>query len=143
MKEEKTQKVPNRNVIVLLIGCLAGSIAGIGMLRAQPAPSVKRTVLLKQDITISGREAVMAAVELPPGAAEGRHAHPAEVYAFVQEGTISLEAEGKPTVTVKAGDVFTIAPGQIHQAIKTGSTTARLSAVFVAEKGKPLTTPAK
>jgi quercetin dioxygenase-like cupin family protein len=133
----------NRSVVVLLASCIAGAVVGIGILSAQPAPSVKRSVLLKQDTTIAGREVVMAAVELPPGAAEGRHTHPAEVYAFVQEGTITLEIEGKPTVTLKAGDIFTIAPGQIHQAINIGSTTARLSAVFIAEKGKPLTTPVK
>ena len=85
----------------------------------------------------------MALVELPPGAAEGRHAHPAEVFAFVLEGSVSLENEGSPTVTLKAGDVFHIAPGKVHQASNTGSTTAKLAVVFVAEKGKPLTTPAK
>lgn len=117
--------------------------AGIRAPHAQPAPSVKRNVLLKQDMSIPGREAVMASVELPPGAAEGRHSHPAEVYGFVLEGPIVLEIEGKPTVTLKAGDVFHIAPGSIHQAINKGNTTARLAAVFVAEKGKPLTTPAQ
>ena len=61
----------------------------------------------------------------------------------MQEGTISLEYEGNPTVTLKAGDVFHLLPGKVHQVINNGSVTARLAAVFVAEKGKPLTTPAK
>ncbi len=82
----------------------------------------------------------MALVELPPGGREGRHTHPAEVYGFVQEGTVILEVEGQPTKTLKAGDVFSIAPGQVHEGINQGSTTAKLSAVFFAEKGKPLTT---
>jgi quercetin dioxygenase-like cupin family protein len=119
---------------------LAGALAA-----QQPtsAPAIKRTVLLKQDLTIPGREAVMAVVEFPPGASEGRHTHPyAEVFAFVAEGTILLEVEGKPNATLKAGDSFTIAPGQIHQGINNGSTPAKLHVVFVAEKGKPLTTPA-
>ncbi len=85
----------------------------------------------------------MAIVELPAGSAEGKHTHLAEVYAFVQEGTISLEIEGKPTVTLKAGDVFHIPPGKVHEAKNNGSVTAKLAAVFVAEKGKPLTTPVK
>ena len=84
----------------------------------------------------------MALVELPPGSAEGRHTHPAEVFAFVQEGTISLEIEGKPTVTLKAGEIFYLAPGQIHQAVNNSTAPAKLAAAFVAEKGKPLTTPA-
>ncbi len=122
---------------------VALGIAGGLALDAQQPPQVKRNIVLKQDMTIPGHEAVMALVELPPGSAEGRHSHPAEVYAFVQEGTISLEYEGNPTVTLKAGDVFHLLPGKVHQAINNGSVTARLAAVFVAEKGKPLTTPAK
>jgi quercetin dioxygenase-like cupin family protein len=139
-KEEVTMKsVKSRMVVMVAIGAVVLA-AGIQRLRAQPAPSVKRTVLLKQDMTIPGREAVMALVELPPGGREGRHTHAAEVYGFVQEGTVILEVEGQPTKTLKAGDVFSIAPGQVHEGINRGSTTARLSAVFFAEKGKPLTT---
>jgi quercetin dioxygenase-like cupin family protein len=119
-----------------------GIVGGLA-LDAQQAPQTKRNIVLKQDMTIPDREAVMAHVELPPGSAEGKHTHPAEVYAFVLEGTISLEYEGNPTVTLKAGDVFHLLPGKVHQVINNGSVTAKLAAVFVAEKGKPLTTPAK
>ena len=129
----------------LVAGCAVAVFAlmtGIPASNGQP-PAVKRTLVLKQDMDVPGREAIMAKVELPPGTAEGRHTHPAEVYVFVQEGVISLENEGKPTVTLKAGDVFYIAPGKIHQAINNGNVTAKLAAVFVAEKGKPLTTQVK
>jgi quercetin dioxygenase-like cupin family protein len=122
---------------------VALGIAGGLALNAQQPPQAKRTIVLKQDMTIPDREAVMAHVELPPGSAEGKHTHPAEVYAFVQEGTISLEYEGNPTVTLKAGEVFHLLPGKVHQVINNGAVTARLAAVFVAEKGKPLTTPVK
>jgi quercetin dioxygenase-like cupin family protein len=121
---------------------VAIGIAG-GLVLAQQPPQVKRNIVLKQDMSIPDREAVMALVELPPGSAEGKHTHPAEVYAFVLEGTISLENEGNPTVTLKAGEVFHLLPGKVHQAINSGSVTAKLAAVFVAEKGKPLSTPAK
>lgn len=97
---------------------------------------------MKQDTTVPGREAVMALVELPPGASEGRHTHPAEVYAYVLEGTPTLDVEGQPTRNLKAGDVFTIAPGQIHEGSNRSNATVKLCAVFFAEKGKPLTTPA-
>ena len=130
-----------RRSVVLL--CAVALVAGLVLAAQQSAPAVKRTVLLKQDMTTPGKEAVMVLVELPPGSAEGRHTHNAEVFAFVQEGAIVLEAEGKPTVTLKAGDYFYIAPGQIHEGTNTGSVPAKLSVVFVAEKGKPLTTPVK
>ena len=121
---------------------VAVGIAG-GLALAQGPPQVKRNIVLKQDMSIPDHEGVMALVELPPGAAEGRHTHNAEVFAFVLEGTISLENEGFPTATLKAGDVFHIPFGKIHQATNNGSVTAKLAAVFVAEKGKPLTTPVK
>ena len=125
-------------VVAVLLGTLA-----IQAQYAPQAPTVKRNILLKQDMKTPGYEAVMASVELPPGSAEGKHTHPAEVYVFVQEGTILLELAGKPDATLKAGDIFYVAPGQVHQAINKGSGAAKLAAVFVAEKGKPLTTKAE
>ena len=121
-----------------------GAVLGMtGILNAQPAPAVKRTVVMKQDMSLPDREGVMAIVELPPGSAEGKHTHNAEVFAFVLEGTILLENEGFPNATLKAGDVFHIGFGKMHQAINNGSVAAKLAGVFVAEKGKPLTTPVK
>ena len=141
-KEEDTMLVSWRMAAVAAIAAVAGA-AGISAMKAQAAPAVKRTVVLKQDTTIPGREVIMAVVEIPAGGAEGRHTHPAaEVYAFVQEGTMELEVEGQPTKTVKAGDVFSIPLGAIHQGINKGTATVKLSVVFVAEKGKPLTAPA-
>lgn len=130
--------VSSRIAAVAAILAMVGA-AGFQVLKAQPAPSVKRNVLLKQDMTIPGREAVMVQVELAPGASEGRHTHPAEVYGFVQEGAVTLEVDGQPTKAFKAGDVFSIAPGLVHQGHNTGSAPAKLLVVFVAEKGKPLT----
>jgi quercetin dioxygenase-like cupin family protein len=111
---------------------------------SQAPAAVKRNIVLKQDMTtFPGHEAVMALVELPPGSAEGRHTHPAEVYVFVLQGTILQQFEGKPDTTLTAGDHFYVAPGQVHQAINKGTETVKLAAVFVAEKGKPLTTKAE
>lgn len=136
-------KCINSKTIARILGATFVVAAGMTTLNAQQAPAVKRTPVLKQDMEIPGREAVMVLVELPPGSAEGQHTHPAEVYVFVQEGAISFESEGKATATLKAGDVFYVAPGKIHQAINNGAVTAKLAAVFVAEKGKPLTTQVK
>jgi quercetin dioxygenase-like cupin family protein len=133
-----SSKIVRISLVVAVIG-LAGGLA----LNAQPPAGVKRNVVLKQDMTIPDREGVMALVEIPVGAQEGKHTHFAEVFAFVLEGTISLENEGNPTATLKAGDVFHILPGKVHNATNTGTVPAKLAAVFVAEKGKPLTTPVK
>jgi quercetin dioxygenase-like cupin family protein len=133
-----TSRLARAIAVVAVVGMAGGLV-----LDARQAPAVKRNIVLKEDMSIPDREGVMLLVELPPGAAEGKHTHPAEVFAFVLEGTISLENEGKPTATLKAGDVFHVLPGKIHQAINDGSVTARLAVVFVAEKGKTLTTQVK
>ena len=71
-----------------------------------------------------------------------RHTHPAELYVYLIEGEIVLENEGQPDRMMKAGDVASVAPGRVHQALNRGSVTAKGVAVFVAEKGKPLAAPA-
>jgi quercetin dioxygenase-like cupin family protein len=126
---------------ILLVAAVG--IAGAFVLEAQQAPAVKRTVVLKEDISIPDREGVMGWVELPPGSSEGRHTHYGDVFGFVLEGTITLEREGSPTATLKAGDVFHVASGKVHQGTNNGTVPAKLAVVFVAEKGKPLTTPVK
>jgi len=130
----------------LVVSCAVSAILGglsLATLRAQQAPAkAKLDVVLKQDMTIPGREALMVEVVLPPGVEEGRHTHPAEVFGFVVDGTIESEIEGKIT-TLKAGDHFYFAPGQVHQNMNKSSAPATTYVVFVAEKGKPLTTPAQ
>lgn len=131
----------SRGFLVIFTGAVA--LGALAQTDKPAAPAVKRTVLLKQDTSVPGREAVMASVELPPGSTEGRHTHFAEVYAFVVEGTLTLGVDGQPTKTLKPGDVFTIPAGVIHEGMNKGDATTRLTVVFLAEKGKPLTTKAE
>lgn len=128
-----------------LVAIAAAGIAlgAIGTLHADEPPQVKRNIVMKEDTNVAGREGVMAYVDFPPGAAEPLHTHPADAYFFVLEGTLSQEIEGKPTVTLKAGDVVHVPQGKIHRATNTGSTPAKIAVVFFAEKDKPLTTPVK
>ena len=105
-------------------------------------PTIQRKVLLTQDLPIPGYQAVMAAVEIPAGGREGRHTHPGAVVVYIQEGTITFDHEGKPTMTYKAGDSFYIEPGKIHEGINKGTSPVKAIATFVIEKGKPLTSPA-
>jgi quercetin dioxygenase-like cupin family protein len=103
-------------------------------------PTVTRKVLLQQDLNIPGYSAALVSVEVPVGGREGKHTHPGTLMVYVQEGTFTLEYEGKPTKTYKPGESFSVEPGKIHEGINTGSTPVRAIATFVVEKGKPLTT---
>ena len=49
--------------------------------------------------------------------------------------------EGKPPLTLKAGDSYQVPPGATHDA-RSGDKGAKVLAVYVVEKGKALATPA-
>ena len=100
-----------------------------------------RTVVQKGDLSVPGREVVQAVAEFQPGATVGRHTHPGEEVGYVLEGTIVLDQEGKPSVTLNAGQAFLIPAGTVHDATNRGSGNARVLATYIVEKGKPLATP--
>jgi quercetin dioxygenase-like cupin family protein len=105
-------------------------------------PGIQRTIVHKADVSVPGREAVIARVEIAPGARAGRHTHPGEEISYVAEGEGEILVEGQPARKVKAGDGFVIPAGAKHDAHNTGSVPVRLVAVYLVEKGKPLATPA-
>jgi len=125
---------------------IGAALVGLAALSVTPTPAsaqqptVQRKVLLTQDLPIAGYQIVMAAVELPAGAREGRHTHPGGLVVYMQEGVITLDYEGKPTTTYKAGDSFFIEAGKIHEGINNGTSPVKTIGVFVVEKGKALTT---
>ena len=61
-------------------------IAAAGVLLLAQNPGVQRTVVQRKDISVPGREAVIAHVEIAPGASVGRHTHPGEEISYVMEG---------------------------------------------------------
>ena len=109
---------------------------------AQPT-GVTRTDLQRHDLSAPGREAVQVRVDLAPGVAFGRHTHPGEEIIYVLSGAIEYAVEGKPPVTLKAGDVLFIPSGTVHAAKNVGTETASELATYIVAKDKPLLTLAK
>jgi quercetin dioxygenase-like cupin family protein len=105
-------------------------------------PGLKRTLVHKADVSVPGREAVVARVDLAPQASAGRHTHPGDEISYVMEGEGEILMEGQPARKVKAGDGFVIPAGVRHDAHNTGAVPLKLVGVYVVEKGKPLATPA-
>ena len=125
-------------VVALVVG------SGLPM-HVPPAqqPGVKRTDLQRHDLGAAGREVIQARVELAPGAAFGKHWHPGEEIIYVLEGSLEYEVEGKPPVTLRAGDVLFVPARAIHAARNVGSVPGAELATYVVEKGKPLVTQVK
>ena len=127
--------------LVSIAAGVAALLAG-GALVAQ-TPALQRTIVTKADVSVPGREAVIAKVEIAPGGIAGWHTHPGDEISYIQEGESELMVAGQPNRIVKAGEGFVIPAGVVHNARNSGSTPTRLVGVYVVEKGKPLASPAE
>jgi quercetin dioxygenase-like cupin family protein len=128
--------------VVAAAALMAASVLALPAAQAQPS-GIKRTDLQRYDLSAAGREAVQVRVDLAPGVAFGNHTHPGEEIIYVLEGALEYQIEGKPPVTLKAGDVLFIPAGAVHSARNVGSVTGSELATYIVEKGKPLLTLAK
>jgi quercetin dioxygenase-like cupin family protein len=107
------------------------------------APGLTRTDLQRHDLSVPGREAVQVRVDFAPGAVAPKHSHPGEEIVYGIEGLLTYQLEGKPPVTLKAGDVLFIPNGTKHTVTNVGSGNAAELATYIVEKGKPLVVPAQ
>ena len=106
-------------------------------------PGTRRIDLQRHDLSIPGREAIQVRVDIGPGEVAPRHKHPGEEIIYVLEGLLEYQVEGKPPVTLKAGDVLFIPARTVHSAKNVGSGPGAELATYVVEKGKTLITLVK
>src|ERR671911_837527 len=121
---------------------IVGSGLALSVAQSQQ-PGVTRTDLLRHDLDVPGREVIQVRVDIAPGVLAPNHTHPGEEIAYVIEGSLEYQLEGKPPVTLKAGEVLFIPAGTIHSAKNVGSVNGAELATYIVEKGKPLVTPAR
>jgi len=112
-----------------------------GVIVAQNA-ALTRTLVTKGDVSVPGREAVIARVEVAPGGIAGWHTHPGDEISYITEGETVLLVAGQAPRVVRAGEGFVIPAGVVHNARNEGSVPARLVGVYVVDKGQPLAAPA-
>jgi quercetin dioxygenase-like cupin family protein len=127
----------NTTRIVAIAVLIVASGLALYAARAQQSGN-KRTDLQRHDLSAPGREVIQARVEIDPGVTSPKHRHPGEEIIYVLEGTLEYQVEGKPPVTLKAGDVLFIPAGTIHAAKNVGTGNGAELATYVVEKGKPL-----
>ena len=122
-------------IVVLIVG---GGLA-LHVARAQQS-GIKRTDLQRHDLGVQGREVVQVRVDIAPGATAPRHSHPGEEIVYAIEGLLEYRLDGKPPVTLKAGEVLFIPAGAVHAVKNVGSGNGAELATYIVEKGKPLVT---
>jgi len=108
------------------------------------APPAKVTPVMTRDLQgIAGKEMLVLMVEYPPGGVSQPHRHNASVFVYVLEGAVTMQVQGSAPVTLKPGDTFFEAPGDVHvtSANASSSTPAKFLVYMVKDKGVPASTP--
>jgi quercetin dioxygenase-like cupin family protein len=109
---------------------------------AQPrddlAGKLERTELQHAASSIPGREIVQVLTEIPPGVESGWHQHPGEEVGYILAGTVRMEIEGHPTLTLNPGDPFLMPPRTPHNATDLGPGTGQMLSTYIVETGEPI-----
>jgi len=109
---------------------------------AQPAKNwqsgLHRTDLVRQDLEVAEREVIQVRVDFDAGVVSPKHSHPGVEVAYVIDGTFEYQLEGRPPVTLKAGDSLYIPAGTAHVAKNVGGAKASELATYIVKKGTPL-----
>ena len=134
--------MPKTSMTLIVLALMISAAAVVAQQApASNSPTVTRTPLLTQALPMPGGfVATLVSVELPAGAREGRHVHSGTLVAYVKEGELTLDHEGKQTITYKTGETFSVEPGKVHEGMNKGNVTTRLVATFVYPKDRPMTT---
>jgi len=125
------------------------SASGLLLLARQASAQTSNTrgVIFQHDlppVNLDGWSVTAVEVSYGPGEQSAAHSHPGITIAYVLEGEIRSQVGDEPERTYTVGQMFFENPGQLHAVSRNASATrpAKLLALLLAEKGKPLTTPA-
>ena len=102
------------------------------------AGKLKRTELQHTASSIPGREIVQVLTEIPAGVESGWHQHPGEEVGYILAGVVEMQIEGRPTLTLKAGDGFLMPPRTPHNATDLGPETGKMLSTYIVETDEPL-----
>ena len=133
-----------RRVLMGGAGVLLAQVLRAQVLRAQNSGGSSK-VIFKHDLPeVALRDWAVTAVEVSygPGESSPPHSHPGITIAYVLEGEIRSKVGDGAEASYSAGEMFLETPGELHTVSRNASTSgpAKLLALLLAEKGKPLTT---
>jgi quercetin dioxygenase-like cupin family protein len=104
------------------------------------AGTLHRTEIQHEPSSIPGRDIVQVRTEIPAGVASGWHTHPGEEVGYIVAGTVQMEIQDRPTLTLRPGDGFLIPPRTPHNALDLGPDTGQMLSTYIVEVGQPIAT---
>jgi quercetin dioxygenase-like cupin family protein len=129
------------------VGVLVGLLSFAPAAQQAPsAPGPLVTPVMSKDLPdLPGKEALMLAVEYPPGGADPVHRHDAHGFIYVLEGSVVMGVKGGKEVTLSAGQTFYEGPKDIHTVGRNASSTqpAKFLVLLIKKKGVEAVLPVK
>jgi len=132
----------NRTLLAFLILLICGQAI------SQYSKEIKIEQVLKTDTTSMGQklsypqfgnsEVTMLKVTIPPGKSTGWHKHTVPAFAYILEGTITVEFENHKKLVFNKNSTVAEAMNIYHNGINEGDSDVVMIAVYLGEKGKPL-----
>lgn len=106
-------------------------------------PPVVTEIMTRPLPDYPGKQALMLAVEYPPGGADPVHRHDAHAFVYVIEGAIVMGVAGGKQVTLKAGESFYEGPDDVHTVGRNASRDkpAKFVVVLLKDADKPALIP--
>jgi quercetin dioxygenase-like cupin family protein len=136
-----TGKLTLISTVLIVVG--ASYMTGSTSVIVQGKSGITHTALFKAELAnAGGKNVVIWDTEYEPGAVNPRHLHPSAITFYVLSGTGIWQEDGKPPVTLRAGDSLFVPARTIH-AHWNASATERLRFLefIAADQGKERAIP--
>ncbi len=135
-----------RSAVLATTSAMLLALAGpIAVQAGEDAPSSQVSGIISQPLSsdLAGRLVKVVSVVYPPSGASSPHRHPAEVFVYVEEGSVVAQIEDGEEVTYTAGQIFYEPPMVLHRVSRNASETepAKVIAFLIIEDGKPAVIP--
>lgn len=131
--------------LVLVAGCSGGPDATDSSASSGPSSAGQEVLLDAQRITVLDQQIVYpkkvpaqvtsSIIELQPGQETGWHRHNVPMYAYVMDGTITVEYDAGVTNVYPAGTALMEAQGVFHNGTNKGEGPVRILVVYFGAKG--------
>jgi len=139
---KKGKRVKNRTLHSISILTALAAMGGLWALTAcaegsPPSPDDGIKEQMARDLLgVPGKEIRLITVDYPPGGESPQHRYNAQVFVYVLEGTVRMQVEGSPAVTLHAGQAFYEGPRDVHIVSANASQTmsARILVFIVKDK---------
>ena len=105
---------------------------------AVASDAVVAPLIARDLIGMPNKEVTMATVEYAPGGKSPPHRHHAQVFLYVLEGSVRMQVQGSPAVTLGPGGTFYESPDDLHVVSENASPTkpAKFLVVMVKDKSR-------